>query len=192
MEHYESIQALVSSAMRGDAESIERLYDVVYEDLRVIASELVRRSTASADATSLVHEGFQRLFRSTRRWKVEDRRYFFFMARRVMRDVLVERARKRALAPAMHSLDQVADAYLEEFAEKNTFEFERMHSILARFMKSKNERKRRRHGLIDLVYLSGIKIVDAAAMMKISVSQARADLRLAEAELRAELEGGQS
>ena len=87
---------------RGDAHparpraQLDEIVPLVYEQLRSLAhARLARRGPApSLDTTGLVHEAYVKLAGSTQLgWR--DREHFLAMASRVMRQVLVDRARSR-------------------------------------------------------------------------------------------------
>jgi RNA polymerase sigma factor (TIGR02999 family) len=80
-----------------DRDEADRLFAVVYAELRRTAAELMQRerSDHTLRPTALVHEAYLRLIRQDRvRW--ENRAHFFGIAARAMRQVLVEYARRRA------------------------------------------------------------------------------------------------
>lgn len=81
----------------GDREAHERLFDLLYEELRGVARGQIAGGPprATMQATALVNEAYLRLVgRAGPGW--ENRRHFFFAASRAMRDVLVEEARSKA------------------------------------------------------------------------------------------------
>lgn len=84
---------------RGDPEAMDRLFPLVYEELRGIAHRLLRdeRPDHTLGTTGLVHETYLKLVDRTRvEW--QDRGHFFAAAARAMRRVLVDYARRyRAL-----------------------------------------------------------------------------------------------
>ena len=91
-----------SPESRGDAHparpraQLDEMVPLVYEQLRSLAhARLARRGPApSLDTTGLVHEAYVKLAGSKRLgWR--DREHFLAMASRVMRQVLVDRARSR-------------------------------------------------------------------------------------------------
>ena len=90
------ITRLLADSAGGDASARERLATLVYEELRRQAS-LQRRRHRPYDtlkATALVHEAYLKLSgRDEPDW--QDRVHFFRVAGRVMRDVLVDYARRR-------------------------------------------------------------------------------------------------
>ncbi len=86
---------LLRAAAGGDAAADERLFALVYDELRRLARSVLRREQASTlEPTGLVHEAFLRLGnRQQIAWN--DRHHFYGVAARAMRRVLVDRARAR-------------------------------------------------------------------------------------------------
>ncbi|MDT8435672.1 MAG: ECF-type sigma factor [Gemmatimonadota bacterium] len=88
---------LLRRARAGDEAALERVYPLVYEELRAIAA---RRLAGEApghtlSATALVNEAYVKLAGSGKvEW--QDRAHFLAVAARAMRQVLVDRARRRA------------------------------------------------------------------------------------------------
>lgn len=81
----------------GDERVVDRIVDLVYDDLREIARRhLAREATGhTIDTTALVHEAYLDLVDQERaRW--QDRAPFLATASRVMRHILVDHARSRA------------------------------------------------------------------------------------------------
>lgn len=81
----------------GDAEAFERLVPLVYQDLRRLARNQLRRDHAgwTLQTTALVHEAWMRLVDADRvDW--QDRGHFLGVAARAMRQVVIEYARRRA------------------------------------------------------------------------------------------------
>jgi RNA polymerase sigma factor (TIGR02999 family) len=95
----DDVTALLIAYRGGDRDAFERLIPLVYQDLRRMA----RRQLAHArpgdtlDTTALVHEAYIDLARSPR-LELNDRRHFFAVAARAMRQVVVDHARRRAAA----------------------------------------------------------------------------------------------
>ena len=91
----ESITDLLLRLGRGDGEAMDRLYPLVYEQLRRIAHRRMRaeRPGHTLGTTGLVHETYLRLVDRTRvEW--HDRAQFYALAARAMRRVLVDYARR--------------------------------------------------------------------------------------------------
>jgi len=93
------ITLLLQELAEGNDSAFDRLVPLVYEDLRHIARRYMRRqgSTITVDTTGLVHEAYLRLVDQTQiRWK--DRDHFLSVYAVVMRNLLVDMARKRQAA----------------------------------------------------------------------------------------------
>lgn len=91
----EPITALIQAHRRGDPEAVDRLYPLVQSELRRGAAALLRRErdAQSVQATELVNDALLRLLGSTPDWR--DRAHFLAVASRAMRQILVDRARRR-------------------------------------------------------------------------------------------------
>jgi RNA polymerase sigma factor (TIGR02999 family) len=78
----------------GQADALDRLYPMIYEELRRIAHAQLRREVPghTLDSAALVHEAYLKLVDQTRaQWS--DRSHFFAVATQVMRRILVDYAR---------------------------------------------------------------------------------------------------
>jgi RNA polymerase sigma factor (TIGR02999 family) len=80
---------------RGQRIALEQLVPYVYEELRRMSHRALRaeREGHTLGTTGLVHEAYLRLVEQ-RVATVEDRRHFFALAARAMRQVLVDHARR--------------------------------------------------------------------------------------------------
>ena len=90
------IASLLQAHATGDGKALDRLMPLVYEDLRRIAHARLRseRGMHTLDTTAIVHEAYLRLVSSAdQTW--EDRAHFFAIAARVIRNVLIDYARRR-------------------------------------------------------------------------------------------------
>jgi RNA polymerase sigma factor (TIGR02999 family) len=102
MDHSEldvgEVTRLLQAAHEGEANALERLLPLVYDDLRRLARrqlgyEYVERTL---NPTALVHESYLKLGRPA--MAARDRAHFFAIAARAMRQVLVDQARDRKAA----------------------------------------------------------------------------------------------
>ncbi len=91
------ITALLRAVEKGDRESIDRLFTLLYANLRGMAHGQLRRVPAgqTLDTTALVHETYLRLSEGAS-WSARDRQHFFALAGRAMRMILIDRARSRS------------------------------------------------------------------------------------------------
>ena len=92
----QSITTLLAEWGRGEPEALQRLTPLVYEELRRLASHYLRRETNgnTLQTTALVHEAYLRMVNQDEvDW--QGRAHFFGIAARLIRQILVDRARKR-------------------------------------------------------------------------------------------------
>jgi len=78
----------------GDGSAMEKIYNLIYTDLRMLASRQIDASR-TLSATGLVHECYLR-FRDAQTLEIKDREHFFRLAARVMRQVVIDNARARS------------------------------------------------------------------------------------------------
>jgi RNA polymerase sigma factor (TIGR02999 family) len=93
------ITGLLVAWRAGDEAAFDRLFPLVYDELRRIAHRQLgrERSDHTLGTTALVHEAYLKLVDQTRA-RLTDRAHFFAVAARAMRRILVDYARRhRAL-----------------------------------------------------------------------------------------------
>lgn len=110
MAHEGDITSQLEAWRAGEPLARERIFPLVYDELRRIAHRQMRRERDghTLDTTSLVHETYLKLVDQTRA-KFVDRAHFFAVAANAMRRILVDYARgyrtdKRGSAPRRVSL----------------------------------------------------------------------------------------
>jgi len=92
----QAVTQLVRASREGNREALDRLFSLLYEELRRVAHRqlLGRRPDATLNTTALIHEAYLRMVdQGQAEW--EDRAHFFGYAARVMRAVIVDYARHR-------------------------------------------------------------------------------------------------
>jgi RNA polymerase sigma-70 factor (ECF subfamily) len=92
----QQVTMLLSAWRSGSSDAEDRLFQLVYEDLHRVASRCMARERPghTLQATALVNEAYMRLIDIEQiHW--QDRAHFFAVAARVMRHILVDRARAR-------------------------------------------------------------------------------------------------
>jgi RNA polymerase sigma factor (TIGR02999 family) len=93
------VSALLTKWRAGDQEALEALIPLVYEELRRIAQHHLRqeRPDHTLQSTALVHEAYLRLMKQAPA-AIENRAHFLAVASQLMRQILVDHARKHRAA----------------------------------------------------------------------------------------------
>ena len=162
------ITQLLDSIRTGNRESMNELYQAVYPKMRLMAQARMRgeRSNHTLQPTALVHEAYLRLFRENGiDW--QDRKHFFAVAARVMREILVDHAReKRALKRGGKDAIRVEfdDTRLSGPGIQN--DIEALDDALKQLEKSDP----RQSQIVELRYFAGLEIEEIAETLEISAS----------------------
>jgi RNA polymerase sigma factor (TIGR02999 family) len=97
MDHPHDITEILHQASRREPGSFDRLFALLYDDLRQLAISRMNAEKAghTLQATALVHEAYVRMVDQTRcQWR--DRAHFLAVASHIMRRTLVDHARGRS------------------------------------------------------------------------------------------------
>jgi RNA polymerase sigma factor (TIGR02999 family) len=182
----EGVTRLLEAAAAGH-DVLDEIFRRVYDELHELAGNVRgRRGDATLDTTGLVHEAYIKLVPS-RDTTWESRSHFFGVAARAMRQILVDKARRRVALKrggqdrwavtfdeALHATPVEADELLA---------LDRALERLAGF----DDRRAR---VVEYRFFAGLSIADTASVMAVSTATVERDWRTARAWLTAELEGG--
>ncbi len=171
----------------GDKAALDRLVPLVYEELRRLARQQMRRERAghTLQTTALVHEAYLRLIDASQ-VKLENRRHFFAAASRLMRQALVDLARergrhKRGGAACRVSLDETLA--VSPPRDEGTLALDEALSALAEFDARKSQ-------VVELRFFGGLTVEETAETLDVSVETVHRDWRLARSWLLHRLRGG--
>jgi RNA polymerase sigma factor (TIGR02999 family) len=179
------IVQLLEAWRAGDRTAYDRLFPLVYTELRRLASAKLRRETAghSLQPTLLVHEVYMRMAGAG--IGVQDRTHFLSIAARVMRRILVDvarlrRAQKRGGGEVRVSLSGDVAAPASDPVDVLT-----LNTALLRLQ----DLDPRQADVVELSYFGGLTHPEIGAMLGISPATVDRDLRHARAWLKRELTG---
>ncbi|MEY2558321.1 MAG: hypothetical protein QOE34_1746 [Verrucomicrobiota bacterium] len=149
----------------GSEEASARLMPLVYEELRRLAREYLRRerSDHTLQATALVHEAYLRLVdEKSATWK--DRAHFYGIAARLMRRILVDHARahnaaKRGGLEQKLALDEARD--LPAPAATDLVALDGALENLAKTYPRKSE-------VVELKFFGGLEANEIAEFLQVS------------------------
>lgn len=185
------ITRLLDRAAEGDATAAERLWALVYDELRRIAHREMAREGGGAQGrtlstTGLVHEAYFKLA-DVPGIALRDRNHFYGVACRAMRQVLVDRARarnaqKRAGGHVHVTLDRVMPAAPDRSAE--LIELDEALTRLSGF----NEQLGR---IVECHFFGGLPLPETAKVLGISLRTAERGWARARAYLHRMLQPGQ-
>jgi RNA polymerase sigma factor (TIGR02999 family) len=158
---------------------------IVYNELRRLARSAVRRDSRESilQPTALVHEVWLRLARKEQ-LPVESRGQFYALAAKIMRNILVDRLRRRHAAKRGGIQIEVLfeDAGLLERPRHIEF------LILDEAMTRLGQIKPRYMQIAELRYLTGLTIEEAAEVLRVSHATLEREWGFARSWLRRELQ----
>ena len=182
-----NVTQLLELWRQGDAASFDAASALLYNELHRIAQSYLRGAAPNAtlQPTALIHEAYIRLAERSL-GAFHDRKHFFALAARIMRQILVDRARERCAAKRgcgdiQHvPLDEARDGFASD-----PDEFLHLHLALERL----NEYDPSLAAVIELRYFAGLTLEETAELFGISVPTANRRQRIAEAWLNRAISG---
>ena len=187
------ITTLLKAWRGGDPLALERLTPLVYDHLRKLGRQYVRKERAGArgDATSLVHQAYMHLM-DARAVDWQNRAHFFAVTSRIMRRVLVDAARARATIKRGGGIARIDCFAGIQYARVEARGSERAAEISALddALTTLAQKDARRAQVIELRFFGGLDAMEAAAVLGISVATLKRDWDFARAWLLAQLEPG--
>jgi len=165
----------------GDQTARDELMPLVYEELRRLAHKYISRERPghTLQTSALLNEAYLRLVdQKTIQW--QDRAHFFGIAARLMRQVLVDYARKRQYAKRGGNAHQVP------LDEAMIVSEERAADVVALDDALKNlaESDPRQSQIVELRFFGGLSIEETAEVLAVSPGTVMRDWTLAKAWLR--------
>lgn len=187
MPEQSEVTGLLLAAADGDSSALERLVPILYTELRRIAHHRLggERTDHTFGTTDLVHEAYLKLMQLDRlNWR--NRAQFMAIVSRLMRQILVDYARRRSAArrgggrPKVE-LRAVADHVAGP--DEPTAEVLALHEALERLEKI-NERHAR---VVECRFFGGMSIEETAEALSLSPATVKRDWVMTRAWLNREL-----
>jgi RNA polymerase sigma factor (TIGR02999 family) len=165
---------------------MDKLMPLVYNELRRLAKQHMRRERAghTLQTTALIHEVYLRLIDASQ-VRLENRRHFFAVASRLMRQALVDLARergslKRGGGAERVSLDEAL--MVSEQLDDELLALDEALWALAEFDARKSQ-------VVELRFFGGLSVEETAEALEVSVETVHRDWRLARSWLLRKLRG---
>ena len=180
----QSITQLLAKWGSGDKAALDDLIPLVYDELRRLAASYLRRKAGAhtIQATALVHEAYVQLANQSS-ISMEGRAQFYGLAAKVMRDILVDHARKRMATKRGGDQLRLSLTEAERFGHKPEVELLALDDAL-KVLAATNPKHSR---VVELRFFGGLTIEETAQVMTLSHATTERYWSFARAWLRREL-----
>jgi RNA polymerase sigma factor (TIGR02999 family) len=172
------ITRLLAELRAGEEDALDRLFPLVYDELRARAARERRRQSPgeTLSTTALVHEVYLK-FADAASLAVEDRHHFFAVAARAMRQIVVDHARRRL------AQKRGAGAHFVTLDPADPSEAVDPADLLAldRALSELSELDERLARTVELRFFGGLSVEETAEMMAVSPRTVKRDWRKARA-----------
>lgn len=160
----------------GNARASERLFPLVYEELRRQARRHLsrERSDHTLQPTALVHEAYMRMVDQTSP-QIENRAHFFGFASRVMRQILVDHAREHKAEKRGGAAQRLSLNDLDLLPEQSAADMLELDEAL-RGLEAIDERKCR---VVEMRFFGGLKESEIAEVLGVTEKTVRRDWQFA-------------
>ena len=175
MARMSEITVLLEQVQAGDSAARDRLYTLLYSDLKRLARvHLSRSGQITLDPSAIVHEAWMRCDGGV---STGSRKQFFGYASAVMRSVIIDHVRERA---AQKRGGGVADVTLSTAAfDQLPGQPDAIHVDEA--LQALRRIDERGHKLVEMRYFGGMTMEEIAEVMELSVPTLKRDWRRARA-----------
>jgi RNA polymerase sigma factor (TIGR02999 family) len=168
----------------GDKDAADELMPLVYDELRRTAHAYLNRErrNITLEATALVHEAYLRLV-DQQDMRFQCRTQFFGLAARLMRNILVDRARERGALKRGGDQYRLSLTKVDRFLDAPDVDLLGLDDALKRLA----ELNPRHSEIVELRFFAGLTIDEAAEVLGVSHATVEREWRFARAWLHREL-----
>jgi RNA polymerase sigma factor (TIGR02999 family) len=174
----QSVTGLLLQWCDGRREALDRLVPIVYSELKRLARTRLRgeQEGHSLQATALVHEVYLRLV-DVDRMTLENRAHFFAVASRLMRQILVDHARRRGADKRGGDVTVISLTDASPAEPETTVDILALDEALDALMTLDARLCR----VVELKFFSGLTIEETAAALDVSRATVERDWAVAKA-----------
>ena len=179
------ITELLERWSAGDETARDQMIPLVYGELRRLSRSVLRRQERESllQPSALVHEAWLRMA-GHKRVSLENRRQFYGLAAKMMRDILVDQLRRRQAVKRGGSQTQIPLDEANAAAPPRQIDFLVLDEALTRLAGIKP----RYAEIAELRYMSGLSIDETAETLSVSHATIEREWGFARAWLRRELQ----
>lgn len=180
------ITKLLKDWSGGDSTALDRLIPLVHDELHRLAHQHMRRERAGhlLQTSALINEAYLRLVDQPE-LTIDNRVHFFGVAARLMRQILVDEARKRNSAKRGGGGIHVSLTEATSVAQEQAANVVGLDDALQRLEGIDNRQSR----IVELRFFGGLSIEETAEVLKVSPGTVMRDWTFARAWLRSEMSG---
>jgi RNA polymerase sigma-70 factor (ECF subfamily) len=173
----QAVTQLLQELSGGNKQAFDRLVPLVYEQLRKLAARLLRaeRPNHTLRATALVHEAYMHLVEVDLIW--QDRRHFYAVAARVMRQILVDHARSQKRQKRGGGAPQIPLDEAVLVGPETSPDILDLDESLQRL----SDLDRRKAQIVELLFFGGLTYEEIAGVLDVSPATVHRELKLAKA-----------
>ena len=172
------ITRLLQDYERGNRETLDNVFPLVYEELLRLAANRLRdeRSDHTLQPTALVHEAYLRLIEQhSANWR--NRAHFFGLAAEMMRRILVNHALGKNRIKRFSNQTKMALDEAVSFAQAQEIDIIELDEALNELEKFDAQQAR----IVELKFFAGLTTEEIAEVVRISDSTVKREWRIAKA-----------
>ncbi len=180
---------LLAKWQGGNEEALQALIPLVYKELRALAHHYLRaeRPGHTLQSTALVHEAYLRLV-GQRPVQIQNRAHFVGIAAKLMRQILVDYARRRRAAKRGPECRVELDESIGglDVAEKQGVDVLALDDALIQLSRRDVQQGR----IVEMRFFGGLTVEETAEALDISAATVKRDWTMAKAWLTREMQRG--
>jgi RNA polymerase sigma factor (TIGR02999 family) len=187
MQSPEDITELLHRFQDGDSAAHSMLINAVHSELRLMAARYMRREKqgGTLQTTALLNEAYLKLI-NVKATNWQDRAHFFAVAARIMRQILVDHARKRMAGKQWNAPDTLQLDEALVFTSARSSQLIELDEALTRLAEKEELASR----IVELRFFGGLSVDESAGVLNISRRSVEREWTFARAWLRQELGQG--
>jgi RNA polymerase sigma factor (TIGR02999 family) len=175
---HSQVTDLLTKWSEGDKAALDQLIPLVHSELRRIARRYMGRQSPehTLQTSALINEAYLRLVdQQSVEW--QDRAHFFAVSSQIMRNILIDHARKYRYAKRGGGARKIGLEEAAAIAEQRAAEFVALDDALSQ-LAAFDPRKSQ---IVELRFFGGLNIEETAEVMKISPATVQREWRAARA-----------
>jgi RNA polymerase sigma-70 factor, ECF subfamily len=174
----DDLTVLLRQWSQGGPSAADAVVPLIYNELHWLAGHYLRkeRSEHTLQPTALVHEAWMRLVENNSP-DFRDRKHFYAIAARLMRQILVDHARQKLAGKRGGGVKPVELNEAIVYSDDSAHEYLALNDALEKLA----EADARKAQVIELRFFSGMTIEEIAEFLRISISTVMREQRFAEA-----------